>query len=311
MSSFRLDRKSLVPVVLLVTALDEEAAALREVLEHSAFRRKRSAHVEELPHHIFRWGGDPSEAFDVIVVAAPEMGKVEAAVVTTRACLCFRPQFVFLIGIAGGFRQVGGHQARNPMNLGDILIANQIVDIDLRKIYAPRAVSVRQRVLKIRDSALRLAHGASHLDWDLNVPAHYRHRYAYSKRGSNGPRVHFGPMVCGDGVFASEDRTHLDQMAARLLNNEIRSQFHHHEQQSPIGVEMEGTGVQLAVERSGLRNCNFLMIKAASDFADGAKSADEFDGRKLAQFNSASFAVEIMKMQEFSKAVRAADNSHS
>lgn len=80
------------------------------------------------------------------------MGRVKAAVATANALRRWRPSSVLLIGIAGGFAAQG-------VRLGDILIAEQVVDFELQKVKKP-AQSPR---FQVHTSDARLLEAAHHL----------------------------------------------------------------------------------------------------------------------------------------------------
>ena len=55
------------------------------------------------------------------------MGRVEALNTTKDAINRWKPRYVLLVGIAGGFEE-------NDARLGDILVSDQIIDYELQKL---------------------------------------------------------------------------------------------------------------------------------------------------------------------------------
>ena len=65
--------------------------------------------------------------YRIVVMPLLEMGRVRAAVSTNDAIRRWNPRYVILVGIAGGV-------AKKGVKLGDVIVANQIIDYELQKL---------------------------------------------------------------------------------------------------------------------------------------------------------------------------------
>ncbi|TWT44967.1 5'-methylthioadenosine/S-adenosylhomocysteine nucleosidase [Phycisphaerae bacterium RAS1] len=113
---------------IVITALEEELAAALRFLPNP---RKENPTDEDtrvywrctLP--IVMPDGAKTR-YELAMMTLPNMGRVEAANATNDAIRFWKPRYVMMIGIAGGIAEEG-------IALGDILIADQIVDYELQK----------------------------------------------------------------------------------------------------------------------------------------------------------------------------------
>ena len=64
-----------------------------------------------------------------VIVALAGKGQELAATTVTRLDERFKPRYIFLVGVAGGFA---------PLKKGDVLIANSVHDLDYGKVEAGR-----------------------------------------------------------------------------------------------------------------------------------------------------------------------------
>ena len=109
-------------------------------------------------------------------------------------------------------------------------------------------------------------------------------------------RVHFGSLISGNIILASD-----------IMQSEVAghlTEYKDHLGTKPIGIEMEGVGAAIAVERlresvDYLENLKFIMIRGVSDFADSSKNKDEEIGRHRARFSAASFAMAFIREMFF------------
>jgi len=272
--------------VLIVAGLIEEADVMAGVLTSASYRQGRGVSGLSLKHSVFlsKPISKGERQLACAVVTPTGMGKLEAAVATTEAVICFQPRFVFLVGIAGAFRHGPRASSSKAMHLGDVLVARYIYDFDMRKISADGNVGLRSRTMQTDPHLLEVAAHVSGTAWHSNIPMHVR-------RGMK-PQVHFGALVSGDAVVASENFFERAR--------EIERDFILEQSKSPIGVEMEGVGVALAVQR--IRpGAGFLLVKGISDFADSHKHSDELAGRTLAKYGAAGFVVSMMGSDRFKK----------
>jgi nucleoside phosphorylase len=277
--------------IVVVTALQEEADALERVLIYASFQRSQSNALSQFYHKIFY--KRESDGFDIecIVITADRIGKLEAAVATSLACYHFNPSFVFVVGIAGGLQN--NDSIRNP-KLGDVIVAEKIYDIDLRKIYGPEEIHIRTNVYVAPQEVIFLIReiagdsvNAHENEWYRSIPREVR--------GSVKPNIIIGSMVSGDGVIAAGS----DRMIARLAISEYFSGGEPMARpEPPIGVEMEGAGVVIGASRAA-PGVDVLMIKGVSDFANREKFDDSRVGRQLARYSSAALLLELIKSRKF------------
>ena len=174
---------------LIITALEEEQDAVLSKLP--GYSRVPPSHDDvrlyyqaEIP--IDFPGTDAS--YRVIVTCLLGMGHVEATTTTVDAIRMWRPRYVLLVGIAGGI-------AKADVNLGDILIADQVVDYELQKLK-PEGPQYRWRAFPV-DPRLR---GAA-----LNYkPAECLTLLSVTRPETGVPQRHMGPVATGNKVVADE-----------------------------------------------------------------------------------------------------------
>lgn len=258
--------------VLIITPLIEEREALLKQL---------GRHAKPLPknedNHLFyqttlRVGGKGTQGgtLQVVVVQPVSMARVKAATLTKDAVRRFRPRFVILVGIAGGVGE--------EVKLGDVLIADQIVDYEHQKL-TDKGPSPRDVVFRVGQ---RLLQEAQHLNgWQRHIKV---------PRPEPGiVRAHFGPVACGDKVIAQR------KALQSLLKHWPKL----------IGVEMEGSGVAAAVEDER-PSPEYLMIRGVSDSADANKGKPEVERwRAYACATAAAFAARLLRDGRFFAAVAA------
>lgn len=181
--------------------------------------------------------GGARGTYRVIVTSPLGMGRVEAATATSDAIRRWQPRYVILCGIAGG----------DPENveLGDVLVAEQLADYEQQKITTDGA---RVRYQSYRSDP-RLYGAAQHLlGWEAAVE---------KPRPSPGrPRCHFGVVISGDKVQAAKDAL-----------KPYRSDW-----PKLIGVEMEAGGVAAAAWQAPSKP-GVLMVRGVSDLADEKKGS--------------------------------------
>jgi len=220
---------------LILTALDEERRAILAALPKPV-KRLKQAQGDIRIYYEARVALAGRRSYRVVVASVSAMGRVKAAVATANALQRWTPRAVLVVGIAGG---VGSQKVA----LGDVLIADQIVDFELQKLRKP-AQGPR---FQVYTTAARLLESAHHL--------HSRWQPGQRSRPKAGTSdVHFGPVATGDKVVA------LERFLAQLLKAWPRL----------LGVEMEAGGVAAACFESEPRP-EFLMIRGVSDLADEKK----------------------------------------
>jgi len=188
--------------------------------------------------------GSGGRSRSVIAAAAPRMGMVATAILTTKLILHFRPRILAMVGICAG--------VKSACDLGDVLVADPSWDWQTGKhgardfrvapdqIGIPTAVSERFKQLASDGTQMFQIHES----------------YTGVKP-KNIPRVFVGPVTCGSAVLGD----------AHLLR-EIREKQH----RKLLGVEMELYGMYAAARDAGPPAPTTFGLKSVCDFADRAKN---------------------------------------
>ncbi|GAB4191135.1 MAG: hypothetical protein OHK0022_04640 [Roseiflexaceae bacterium] len=219
-----------------------------------------------------------SSTYRLIVTSPVTMGRTQAANLAGDALVNWRPRYVLLVGIAGGADDTqdgatGGVLAEG-VHLGDVLIADSIVDYELQKL-TPQKADIRWRVYPVDQRLLLAAQNLDDREWQPLV---------VQKRPDQGvPSVHVGPVASGDKVIAY--RAGLD--AVYQVWSKLK------------GVEMEAGGVALRTSQSVSRP-GFFMVRGVSDLADEQKSSALVTAwRAYACDVAASYAIGLLKSGPF------------
>ncbi len=176
-----------------------------------------------------------------LVIASPlGMGRVKSASLVKDALKRWSPKYVFVTGIAGGVAEQG-------VNLGDILIGNQIVDYELQKL-TPDGPQMRWEIYR---PDARLIAAANNFSID------FQHTIDINRPSAGMANIHVGPIASGDKVMA------------------VAETFAKYRESWPriIGVEMEAGGVGAAVYQAS-ENTGFFMVRGVSDLADESKDTE-------------------------------------
>lgn len=251
---------------VIITALEEEHTALLTKLPKP--RRIpptsddiQTYYVVNLPV-VFSNGAKGK--YKLITLSLIGMGRVQAATATTDAIRRWKPRYVVVVGIAGGYK-------KNNVNLGDIIIADQIADYESQKITSSK-FEIRW-VVKPTDS--RLLGSAKHIkltDWQKSVKA-IRPVKGNTKR-------HFGPVASGDAVVASS-----------VLLDEFQKTW-----PKLLGVEMEAGGAAHAAFNAASRP-SFFMVRGVSDLADENKGTSKVEQwRSYACEVAAAYVVALLRV---------------
>ena len=231
------------PVVAVFTALTEE----RDILVR--LWKLKDEHPDPVARgHV--------GAVDIELICPHAAGRVPAAVETMKY-LRSRPtplKGVVVVGIAGGV-------SKEQVKLGDVLVAETIVDLALRKIrvdeeglaqeFRPCVFNIDKRLANfVRSSAFDSSNWAGAVAVELDWPTGLR------------PTVRYGPIACTDEVVAS------DEWRDQLLRASPKLQ----------GVEMESGGVCAACD---VDKIPVFVVRGVSDLADPTKSDDAWRKRSV------------------------------
>jgi nucleoside phosphorylase len=192
------------------------------------------------------------------------MGIAEATLLTKSAIDAWQPRHLILGGIAGGF-------PGRDRYLGDILIADQVIAYEAAKIRGDK-VDRRYEAYRSSQSLVEAARKVASAPFSWLARIHAERPDGSS--GRTNPVVHFGTVLSGDKVVASD-----------TFLRDFRDVW-----TTTVGVEMEGAGAALATFRSE-RPPEFLMVKGICDWADESKN-DEW--QPYAAEAAATFVVDLL-----------------
>jgi adenosylhomocysteine nucleosidase len=171
------------------------------------------------------------------------MGRLQASLATTDAIKRWNPNYVILIGIAGGIQEKG-------ISLGDVLISSRVIDYELQKVRRDGDNEIRYRPHEADPRLVGAARELRDIDW-------FKAKEISSLRpNSNTPTKHIGCVASGDKVITTQE--YLARYRASWPEM--------------IGVEMEAAGVASACFQA-VSKPGFIMIKGVSDLADHSKGA--------------------------------------
>jgi nucleoside phosphorylase len=190
------------------------------------------------------------------------MGNVSAANAVTDTISCWNPRSILMVGIAGGIPQ-------DALDLGDVLVADQVVGYEYGKITDG---GLRSRDHVYPASALLLDRVRNYWD-DRWIDQIGVKRPENAKRSR--PNLFVGPLASGNKVVAS---------------TEFRQQLLVHWPKL-MAVEMESEGVfAAAFDRPQI--IHTLVVRGVCDLADERKS-DEW--QEYAADAAAAFAIGFLR----------------
>jgi len=203
----------------------------------------------------------PGQIYRVVLTMLLEPGNVKASSTTARLVERWQPNFVLMVGIAGG--------VPGKVNLGDVVVASFTHYYEAGKVTP---TGDEQRPIQIRtDQRLygrALDYERSEWQATIGIPP------PPTAPASHKPNAHFGGIASGEKVIANQDALRQLLQQARLL-----------------AVAMEGFGVaQAAAEVHPAPG--FLEIRGISDFADKQKNDD---WHEYAADAAAAFTVGLLR----------------
>jgi nucleoside phosphorylase/tetratricopeptide (TPR) repeat protein len=249
---------------VIITALEEERNAVLGKLQGyqklpSSVADIRVYFSADLP---ITSPGGPAITYRVIVLLSG-VGRVNAAAATGDAIRRWNPRYVILVGIAGGVAEKG-------VELGDVLIADQIVDYELQK-QTPEGTDIRWEVHRPDPRLLEAARSLADEEWQTSI--------AVDRPDGEIPKRHIGLIASGDKVIAFKDA--LTQYRATWSKL--------------IGVEMEAGGAAAAAFQASSQP-GFLVVRGVSDLADAEKGSPEVEKwRSNACDVAAAYTIALLK----------------
>ena len=216
----------------------------------------------------------PRPWYEVVVVRAADRGNSEAQHATNDLIEQFRPDFLFLCGIAGGLA------GRDNIGLGDAVVANYIHYGEYMKLVEDLVLARHSPY----DQPSRSMH-------DFLEPVRVAAKWCdelHKTRPSAGPppKVLVEPILSGEKVLSS-DRSQIQQQLVE-----------HHD--NAVAVEMEAYGFAKAVytkRHDPTYNPQLLVVRGISDLVP---SGDNVNDRKV----WAAYAAEVAARLTYAVATR-------
>jgi nucleoside phosphorylase len=252
---------------LIITALEEERDA---VLQHSPGYQQLPPTEHDVRVYYeatiqANQAGGTSFTYSIIVVCLSSMGRVQATATASDAIRHWKPNYVILVGIAGGLKSAG-------IALGDILIAEQIADYEVQKIEAKKT-EIRWTVHPVDHRLLEFSRSLPVAIWQAEIR---------EKRPNNDegvPKRHQGTIVTGDKV---------------ITVNALLESFKNQNWPKLIGVEMEAGGAAVAAHQSPHRP-GFFMVRCVSDQAGNKGKKAVKVWRSYACDAAAAYAITLLR----------------
>ncbi len=251
---------------LLITALEEERDAVLSRLP--GYQQLPASHDDVRVYYLatvqaVQAGG--SGCTYTVILCMVGMGRVPASTATSDAIRRWAPDYVVLVGIAGGLKSAG-------VELGDILIAEQIADYESQKVKEDK-IEIRWSALPVDHRLLEFSRSIPAATWQAEIKVNRPH-------GDQGqPKRHTGTITTGDKVIAV---------------TAILESFRDQNWPKLIGVEMEAGGAAVSAHQS-VHRPGFFMVRCVSDQAGNKASKRVKEWRPYACDTAAAFAIVLLR----------------
>lgn len=246
---------------VIITVLEEELNALLKKLPNH--HRTTSPQIANSPCYASDFPvklSDGTSARYHLIVTRTGSGRVEAAITTSEAVQQWNPRYVFVVGVAGGSELRG-------VELGDVLVPDQIIDYELQKI-TEEDVTSRDQVYRVDARLLNAAKAINKRNWLRLIES--------PRPGPGESKFQIGPIASGDKIIAS------------LAESEkLRKRW-----PALIGVDMESSGVAASISQGSHQAPGLIVIRGVSDLLDGRKLSS--DWRTYAAEAAVAFLVELL-----------------
>jgi nucleoside phosphorylase len=239
----------------IITALDTELDAVKSILD-----RHEQKKVGATTYYLGEINSS-HRSFKVALAKTFKMGNVNAALTTQDLIYNFNPNYIIMIGIAGGLK-------RDNLELGDVVVADLVIDYEYLKIL-PESLSEPR--IDAHQTDYSIVESAQHFDWagsiDLPCP---------SGDPDKKSKLFIGPIASGNKVVT--DEKFIEDIKSH--NSKI------------IAIEMESEGVCTAASHLTIPK-RVLIIRGISDMADADK--DAVDWHPFSASAAAKFFLEFLK----------------
>jgi nucleoside phosphorylase len=242
--------------ILLVTVTDKETDA---VLMHAPYGYTSMVIDKRTYYDLGTIGTNRT-----FMVRATSQGSLEAFSTVRDGIEATAPKVVIMVGIGFGYE-------RGKQQIGDIMVATQIQDYDLKRVGS---TETGEQVVRPRGQ--RVPTSQALLDRFINS-SHTIHT-----SWPDAPTIHPGLILSGSSlVDHKEYRDQIRQVAP-----------------DAIGGEMEGCGL-LKAAMEAEQKVDWILVKAISDWADGNKNAHGGESQQQAAANAARFTFYVIKQPNF------------
>ena len=169
---------------------------------------------------------------EIYIVQNETTGIAQTALTTSNIINEIKPKYLILAGIAGGL-------SSKNINLGDIIIATQILDFSNQKVLDSETI-YESKIYKMSSNLIQKARNIKKNDWIAK-----QNELQVNIKSTN---IHFGTIASSDTLLISPNQ----------INNLTKSN------RTILGVEREGAGFAAALQNSK-SNIEFLEIRAIAD----------------------------------------------
>jgi nucleoside phosphorylase len=253
--------------VVMITALaDPEGRMLRKVFIETGDATTTEV-VDGVPFILFNKIFGKTN-IRIAIASQTRMGMVDASILTLKAIYKFKPIYIVMTGICAGIR--------DSLNLGDIVIADEVFDYGSGKLVGSRLhpdyhyVSMHPSLTALFND-FRMKRDILHSiqsAWDMD-----------SGKPKTILAAQLGPMASGAAVVASE------KAVKGILSHKRKL----------LSVDMEAFGVAQAAFNMLEGATRFIICKGVSDYAEEGK---DDSCREYSAFVSALFIKEFFRANE-------------
>lgn len=209
--------------------------------------------------------------YDIVLCRTADRGNSASALATKDLIEDLRPEFLLLVGIAGGMA------GRDGVSLGDVVIADHVELYEMRKLVDGQD---RTRRTAIDHPSFLLRHQVA---LRAEEEERWLRRVTAQRPVGGEPKIIVGNLIAGEKILGD---------GANEYQKKILTEF-----DKAIAVDMESHGVARAVyEARGTRhyNINYLVVRGISDLVDGADNNETRRAwRDYAASAAAAFASDI------------------
>ncbi|WP_199545120.1 5'-methylthioadenosine/S-adenosylhomocysteine nucleosidase family protein [Paraburkholderia kururiensis] len=229
--------------VAILTIINEEFEAVQELFK--------------LPHDVagrgvayFTEAASPNNDFDVVLLRSGDRTNLPAFKATQDVMEDFRPQFIVLVGVAGGLCDER-NKGRDGIHVGDVLIADFVSYVEFLKIDAGelrmRNFAIDHPSVPIRESL------AFPLSMTFNIKDHLKRNIPSSH--PNAPlNIHIGNIVSAEKVLGD---------VTSSVQKDLLKPF-----DKALAIDMESIGVAKAVcdgRSSSWYHPRYAIVRGISD----------------------------------------------